>query len=634
MIFDLVKDFAAVLDAMPKEHPRRRILKLLDEAIRRDVHFIDRHPTTLFQCLWNSCWWYDCPQAANHYILTTTPDSKSEFPWFHPGLKLFDVLEVWRREKEQQFPGFVWIRSLRPPEIGLGTGQVICFPTFIVAKCYLSFSPDNSRLAIAGESFDKRADRMCAYIHNSTDGREHTILVNTQSVAAIQFVDEGRYLVTATHDGLWQVWDIASGAIINSGVTTVSTNLRESAYRDVRRDWHRPEVIIACHHDMFAVGGEFLTTVHCDIRKGVRQSLGSQSVVALAYSHDGRRLAIGSASGNITIWNLDISSPGISWSLDDVDICGLRFTHDDRVLVVLGRDHRVLRFESQSGLLLQTVNLCDPLAELGRNDTFSIRAHGAIVHCISDDGRFVASAGSGKVVRVWDCQTGRLLHRFRGNQDQVADLAFSRDATLIASESLGQLRVNDLSATSATSVLRGHSDTMGSFAISDDGTVAVTAGVDNAMIHWDVDTGLPLEEQVFDSGIVVGSQVDGHFVMVGDSKKVSLWDLHLRKAIEVFDGDIERWIISDEGNPRPLKGGLQIVPHFFDGAVVRLARSEVEVAFFPERYRDLMVAKDKRVWIGKGPFTTYVHLHCLEGDVLNEVDEGRQTTCLPSTNAY
>ncbi len=31
MIFDLVKDFADVLDAMPEEHPRRRILNLLDE---------------------------------------------------------------------------------------------------------------------------------------------------------------------------------------------------------------------------------------------------------------------------------------------------------------------------------------------------------------------------------------------------------------------------------------------------------------------------------------------------------------------------------------------------------------------------------------------------------------------------
>ena len=60
MIFDLASDFAAALSALPSGHSKRRLITLLDEAIRRDIHFIDRHPTTLFQCMWNSCWWYDC----------------------------------------------------------------------------------------------------------------------------------------------------------------------------------------------------------------------------------------------------------------------------------------------------------------------------------------------------------------------------------------------------------------------------------------------------------------------------------------------------------------------------------------------------------------------------------------------
>src|SRR5256886_7666717 len=66
MIFSLIQDVADALAAMPALHSRRRILALLDEALRRDVHFIDRHPTTLFQCLWNSCWWYDCPDRHEH----------------------------------------------------------------------------------------------------------------------------------------------------------------------------------------------------------------------------------------------------------------------------------------------------------------------------------------------------------------------------------------------------------------------------------------------------------------------------------------------------------------------------------------------------------------------------------------
>ena len=67
MIFELVQDYSAAISVMPEDHPRHRTLILLEEAIRREIHFIDRHPTTLFQCMWNTCWWYDCPEAANHY---------------------------------------------------------------------------------------------------------------------------------------------------------------------------------------------------------------------------------------------------------------------------------------------------------------------------------------------------------------------------------------------------------------------------------------------------------------------------------------------------------------------------------------------------------------------------------------
>jgi len=51
MIFDLATDFSHALAAMPQDHPRRRLLALLEEALRRDIHFNARHPTTRYQCL-------------------------------------------------------------------------------------------------------------------------------------------------------------------------------------------------------------------------------------------------------------------------------------------------------------------------------------------------------------------------------------------------------------------------------------------------------------------------------------------------------------------------------------------------------------------------------------------------------
>ena len=86
MIFELAKDFAAALSTLPQEHPKHRILRLLEEAIRRDIRFIARRPT-LFQRLWNTCGQYDCLQAAGHRV---EPDES----------KLCGLLERWRAATE------------------------------------------------------------------------------------------------------------------------------------------------------------------------------------------------------------------------------------------------------------------------------------------------------------------------------------------------------------------------------------------------------------------------------------------------------------------------------------------------------------------------------------------------------
>ena len=38
LVFDLVQDYAVAVEELPLDHPQRRILKLLDEALRSDIH--------------------------------------------------------------------------------------------------------------------------------------------------------------------------------------------------------------------------------------------------------------------------------------------------------------------------------------------------------------------------------------------------------------------------------------------------------------------------------------------------------------------------------------------------------------------------------------------------------------------
>jgi WD40 repeat protein len=101
---------------------------------------------------------------------------------------------------------------------------------------------------------------------------------------------------------------------------------------------------------------------------------------------------------------------------------------------------------------------------------------------VSPDGSRIAGAMADRTVRVWDAETGRLLHVLRGHGDLVMDVAFSPDGARLASASYDRtVRVWDLSS-GRSRVLRGHDASVNRVAwhgarefvtASDDGTLRV-----------------------------------------------------------------------------------------------------------------------------------------------------------------
>lgn len=128
LVFELADDFASALKGLPKRHPKRRILALLGEALRRDIHFIARHPTTLFQCLWNSCWWYDCPEAERHYELSTQDRGRDPARGIDHPVHIHKILEQWRTARDERGEKNYWLRAMRPPVHPLGEGLIATIP--------------------------------------------------------------------------------------------------------------------------------------------------------------------------------------------------------------------------------------------------------------------------------------------------------------------------------------------------------------------------------------------------------------------------------------------------------------------------------------------------------------------------
>ena len=69
MIIEMAQDYHDALAVMPSEHPKHRMLELLEEAIRRDVHFIDRH--LLKDGICELAFWPD--QRHSSELTNTTP---------------------------------------------------------------------------------------------------------------------------------------------------------------------------------------------------------------------------------------------------------------------------------------------------------------------------------------------------------------------------------------------------------------------------------------------------------------------------------------------------------------------------------------------------------------------------------
>jgi WD40 repeat protein len=145
-VFELAGDFTKAVNTMPVDHPQASLLKLIRCGMGADIQFIAEHPSTLFQCLWNQCWWHDCPAAANFYEGLNVDETIPNPPWHRSEPKLYLLMESWLKTKQTATPGFRWLRSLRPLPFPLNHSQHLVFRSNFAKLRALSFSNDGNHL--------------------------------------------------------------------------------------------------------------------------------------------------------------------------------------------------------------------------------------------------------------------------------------------------------------------------------------------------------------------------------------------------------------------------------------------------------------------------------------------------------
>ena len=111
--------------------------------------------------------------------------------------------------------------------------------------------------------------------------------------------------------------------------------------------------------------------------------------------------------------------------------------------------------------------------------------------------QLVAATGVGGIrgeAILWDSDTGKELHRFKGHRDAMYAVAISDDGALVATGSYDrQIMVWDTESGKQLRTLRGHNGAIYDLAFSTDGQILASASADATVKIWNVSSGERLD---------------------------------------------------------------------------------------------------------------------------------------------
>jgi WD40 repeat protein len=176
----------------------------------------------------------------------------------------------------------------------------------------------------------------------------------------------------------------------------------------------------------------------------------------------------------------------------------------------------------------QSVNALRRALSESRMLKTTMTAMGAI-HSVaySPDGKWIAGAGEDQMIRIWDAESGKVVHEREGHTDTVHLLVFSPDSRLIASEAGDATgKVWDVKSGKELFTLEGLTGNYAALAFSPDGKrIAAESGKMQASV-WDVGTGNVLFTVQHEDAIrMVVYSPDGELlVTASDDNTARVWD--------------------------------------------------------------------------------------------------------------
>jgi tetratricopeptide (TPR) repeat protein len=205
-------------------------------------------------------------------------------------------------------------------------------------------------------------------------------------------------------------------------------------------------------------------------------------VRSVAFSNDGRLLALGFLNGTLQVWEVGSGATLYSNLAHQSSVTSVAFSPNNLLLATGSRDNTVKLWEADTGQELQI-----------------LRGHKGEVSAVafSPDGEWLVSSSHDRLIKIWRVVTGREAQTLEGHTMQVTAAIFTPDGQTIVSASWDKtIRLWNIATGLTTRILTGHSKGVGSLAVSpaseangSNGRWLASGGEDATVKLWDLTTG-------------------------------------------------------------------------------------------------------------------------------------------------
>jgi len=275
---------------------------------------------------------------------------------------------------------------------------------------------------------------------------------------------------------------------------------------------------------------------------------------ALAFSPRGAFVATGTRDGDIDVWSVPDGRKKLNYAVPKQEVIQLAFAEQSNVLISVTREGtvswrdlakeksvaewrlgaamiRAVFSPDMKTLAVADTNLAIHLLEpkTGKNlVTLDGRVQFISDLAFSPDASILASCENG-VIRFWDTVNGQELGKTQTSGELFYSVAFSADGKQVFAGNLkGQLKVFDVASGKETEQLAQYFGAILSVAISHDGKRLLASGQDNTVHLWDLARGLEMHTDKGHEGTVVAMTMTGNakmLVSAGKDSTVRFWDL-------------------------------------------------------------------------------------------------------------